>query len=129
MKKIVEDYFQNLFATENPSNFEKALEGLKKVISKELNDRLDMEFSSEEIKVVVFEMHPSKTSKPNGMHALFFQKLWDIVGSDVISFVKRLLKGSQDLAMTNKTCVVLLLKYNEPKQLAEFRHIAMSYIK
>lgn len=80
MKKIVEDYFQNLFATENPSNFEKALEGLKKVISKELNDRLDMEFSSEEIKVVVFEMHPSKTSKPNGMHALFFSKIMGYCG-------------------------------------------------
>lgn len=100
------------------------MEGLTTVVTDEMNEILDMEPTNEEIKSVVFQMHPNKAPGPDGMHALFFQKLWDIIGTDVIGFVKNWWRGSVNLLVTIKTCVVLIPKCEEPKQMADFRPIS-----
>ncbi len=39
------------------------------------------------MKKTLFQMHPSKAPRPDGMTALFFQKYWHIIGHDVSNAV------------------------------------------
>lgn len=39
-------------------------------------------FTREEIVAVVMSMHPSKSPRPDGIHAAFYQEFWNIVGDN-----------------------------------------------
>ena len=117
-------YFGTLFSTEGPTDFEQALDGLRPLVTEEMNSRLLIEPTEEEIKTALFQMHPNKAPGPDGMHALFFQKFWHVVGNDIITFVKRWWKGEVGLEDINKTCVVLIPKCANPKRMTEFRPIS-----
>ncbi|XP_056698562.1 uncharacterized protein [Spinacia oleracea] len=93
LDEIITTYFEGLFATSNPTGFEEALEGVERKVSEVMNGRLDKEPSGEEIREALFQMHPNKAPWPDGMHALFFQKFWGIVGGDIVSFVKAWWRG------------------------------------
>lgn len=73
-----------------------------------MNARLDEEPKEEDIKEALFQMHPDKAPGLDGMHALFFQKFWNIVGSEIVQFVLNWWKDGRDLSEVNKTCVVLI---------------------
>lgn len=104
LEDLVSNYFGNLFSTEVPTNFEQALKGLD-AIAEEMNTTLNAEPTDEEIRCALFQMHPNKAPGPDGMHALFFQKFWHIIGHDIILFVKNWWKGLVGLEAINKTCV------------------------
>ena len=58
----------------------------------------------------------------------FFQKVWDIVGDDVIGLVKCWWRGFFDLSSINKTCITLIYKCNEPKAMSDFLPISCNVI-
>ena len=124
LEDLVSSYFGKLFSIEVPTNFEQALEGLETRITDEMNTLLNKEPTDEEIKDALFQMHPNKAPGPDGMHALFFQKFWYIVGHDICSFVKNWWRGLVVLKDVNKTCVVLIPKCANPKRMTEFRPIS-----
>ncbi|KAM0970966.1 hypothetical protein ACFX15_018367 [Malus domestica] len=49
-----------------------------------LNNALQEPYSVEEIRMAVFQMHPSKSPGPDGMSPLFYQQFWHVVGLDVV---------------------------------------------
>lgn len=61
----------------------------------------------------------------DGMHALFFQKCWNIVGTTIVAFVQNWWEGTVDIAEINKTCIVLIPKCREPLQMGDFRPISL----
>lgn len=83
---------------------------LNHVVTDGMNEILDREPSGEEIKEALFQMHPNKAPGIDGMHALFFQKFWHIVGSDIIDFVQNWWKGRVNLNEANKTYIALIPK-------------------
>lgn len=63
------NYFTTLFTSCTPSqqNVELALQSLEHKVIAEMNFELDKEFSPEEIKSIIFQMHLSKAPGPNGL--------------------------------------------------------------
>ena len=58
-----------------------------------INFILDEEPTHEEIRVALFQMHPTKAVGIDGIHALFFKKFWDIIGDEIVGLVKKLVEG------------------------------------
>ena len=53
--------------------------------------QLDAVFSEDDVRNALFDMHPTKAPGPDGFHALFFQKHWSIVGTEVSQAVLAIL--------------------------------------
>ena len=49
-----------------------------------MNEVLNTDITSEEIRFATFQMHPTKALGKDGFYVIFYQKLWDIVGGDVV---------------------------------------------
>ncbi|KAA3474032.1 reverse transcriptase [Gossypium australe] len=61
----------------------------------------------------------------DGFPALFFQKYWDIVGSDISQYCLAVLKGEIEMGEINKTHIVLISKVDRPKNISQFRPISL----
>ncbi|KAA3475259.1 reverse transcriptase [Gossypium australe] len=70
-------------------------------------------------------MSPLKALGIDGFPALFFQKYWDIVGSDISRYCLAILKGEINMDEINKTHIVLIPKIDKPKNLSQFRPISL----
>ena len=77
------DFYQTLFTSGNPCNFEEVIKTIPHVVTYKMNDILMVEFHIEEVEVALKQMAPLKASSPNGMPPLFYQSYWSLLGSDV----------------------------------------------
>jgi hypothetical protein len=80
-------YFTQLFSTSSPATVDEVVSLVEQKVSPDMNDAMLAPFKVEEVKAALFQMNPSKAPSPDGMTALFFQKYWHIVGSDVSTAV------------------------------------------
>ena len=48
-----------------------------------MNESLTYPYTADEVRLALFQMHPSKSPGPDGMSPFFFQKYWHIIGNDV----------------------------------------------
>ena len=126
--RVAESYFQNLFSSANPSNMEFVLETVDRVVTPDMNNTLLQPYTPLEIKQALFQMHPSKSPRPDGMSPFFFQKYWHIVGSDVTDAVLSVLHSRHLLHKMNYTHIVLISKKNEPKLVFDFRPIGLGNV-
>ncbi|KAM1236380.1 hypothetical protein ACFX2I_037399 [Malus domestica] len=54
-----------------------------------MNEVLLQPYFVDEIKVTVFQIHPSKSPGSDGMSPLFYQQFWHIVGSEMVEVVNK----------------------------------------
>lgn len=76
--------------------------------------------SFSKIFTVFKNLHPSKSPGPDGMPAVFFQKLWNIVGLDVCNVIQNVFRPGRLPKALNRTFVVLIPKV---KLISKFNHI------
>ena len=110
LERLIIAYYENLFATNSPSGFEEAMARLGSKVTDQINEALDANPIVEEIRTATFQMNPTKAPGTDDFHAIFYQKLWDIVGEYVLCLVKKWWRGLIDLKTINKTCVSLISK-------------------
>ena len=79
MKHIITNYFSQMFQFNNTGVFDEALTGLGRCVTDDMNEGLDCEQICDDIKNALFQVHPTKASKPDGFHAPFFQNFWEVV--------------------------------------------------
>lgn len=79
----------------------------------------------EEIKNVIFSMKALKAPGIGGLHALFYQTQWHVVGKSVCSLIKGIFNGNEILKELNKTLIVLVPKSDNPISLKLFRPISL----
>ena len=84
-------YFRQIFESSNPEDIKEALSEVPTTITGPMNDSLTDSVSEWEVKLALFAMHPEKAPGPDGMTALFYHKLWDIVKDDLTFMVNKFL--------------------------------------
>ena len=95
------------------------------MVTSEMNHDLHRPFSNEEVRVALFQMHPSKAPGPDGMSALFYQKYWHIVGDDITHAVLDFLQSGNMLGCIKFTHIVLIPKVISPEFMSQFRPIIL----
>ena len=70
--QVVEQYFQELFTSTNPTSMESVLDLLDNLITPNMNNALLQWYMSDEVRQALFQMHPSKSLGLDGMSPFFF---------------------------------------------------------
>ena len=91
VEKVAVDYFDGLFSSTNPTEFDRFLEEIGSSISPQMNEMLLRLATEEDVRQALFMMHPEKASGPDGMTALFYQHSWNIIKKDVVELVNNFL--------------------------------------
>ena len=118
-------YFEDIYSTSNPSMVDEVTVVIPTIVTEEMNMELSRNFTREEIVTALKQIHPTKSPGPDGMSAIFFQKYWDIVGSNVSNMILNVLNYGMSLDVINKTNIVLIPKTNNPKRMTNFRPISL----
>ncbi|KAL8171227.1 hypothetical protein V2J09_023031 [Rumex salicifolius] len=92
LRSIIVDFFGELFSSAGVQD-----------VTPLKNADLIMLPTADEVRSALFMMHPTKAPGIDGMHAIFYQKFWPIVGQDIIQFIQQWWMGEVGLKDINKT--------------------------
>uniref|UniRef100_A0A803QN19 Reverse transcriptase domain-containing protein n=1 Tax=Cannabis sativa TaxID=3483 RepID=A0A803QN19_CANSA len=124
LQDVIKGYFQDLF---HSSGFElgTTLNGIQPTVTDEQNESLLIPVEEDEVRRALFQMHPNKSPGPDGMNPAFYQKHWDIVGSDVVHFVQDFFESGKFPNSINDTHIALIPKKKNPSQMSDLRPISL----
>ena len=123
-----ESYFHQLFTSTNPANVDTVLDSVDNLVTPTMNATLLQRYTPEEVKIALFQMHPSKAPGLDGMSRFFFQKFWHIIGPDVTAAILSVLNSSHMLKKMNYTHIFLIPKKNDPKHMADYGPISLGNV-
>ncbi|XP_048601936.1 uncharacterized protein LOC106377234 isoform X1 [Brassica napus] len=125
VEKVAVEYFDDLFQTTAPSEFNCFLEEVSPSITPQMNQWLIRPATEEEIRQTLFMMHPEKAPGQDGMTALFFQHSWHIIKKDLLDMVNIfLILGNLDTRL-NLMNICLIPKKERPTRMTELRPISL----
>lgn len=124
MDTIISDYFKQIF-TASETQWDDILACVQPLITEQLNSELLRPIQDEEVKSVLFQMHPDKAPRPDGMTPGFFQKYWNIIGTDLIKIVHDFFTTGSLAKDLNETNIVLIPKKKNPVNMGDLRPIAL----
>nr|DAD18446.1 TPA_asm: hypothetical protein HUJ06_019909 [Nelumbo nucifera] len=81
-----------------------------------------------EIQQTLFSMNPLKAIGPDGLHALFFQNGWNVVGVDFCHFIRTLFVEPSRIASISDTWIALILKKGKVETTSDFHPTGLSNI-
>lgn len=125
---MTENYFQKLFLATNGIDMDIVLDKVDRLVTSNMNYTLIQDYTANEVKHALFQMHPSKSPGLDGMSPFFFQKYWHIVRPNVTNIVLSVLCHGHLLRKINFTHIVLVPKVNEPKHVSSFRPISLGNV-
>ena len=70
--KIAKDYYRQLFTSSNPTNMEGVLDVVDRVVTDEMAHSLIQPYIEDEVRVALFQMHPSKSLGPGWYVSFLF---------------------------------------------------------
>ncbi|XP_074293711.1 uncharacterized protein LOC141620847 [Silene latifolia] len=123
--KVALDYFQGLFTTSNPTDFDDVVAGIGGRVTDDMNAELRRDYGEDEVLDALNQMHPLKAPGPDGTNGLFYQTYWSTVGPEVVRAVLAILRGERSPRDINKTNIVLIPKKKAPDKIRDFRPISL----
>ncbi|WZY76441.1 hypothetical protein YC2023_022825 [Brassica napus] len=87
-------------------------------------DKLQEDFSDEEIKDAFFNLPRNKSCGPDGFSSEFFIGCWSIIGPEITSAVKEFFREGKLLRQWNSTLLVLIPKIRNASKIGDFRPIS-----
>ena len=125
VEKVTVDYFEELFSTISPSKFDNFLSEIAPGITPQMNQRLLRMATEEEVREVLFMMHPEKAPDSDDMTTLFFQHSWHIIKSDLVEMVNNFLVSGEMDSRLNITHICMIPKTKRPTRMTELRPISL----
>jgi hypothetical protein len=122
---MTQNFYTGLYTSEDTIGMEEVLQSVPIFVTPEMNEQLMEEFRGEEVKHALFQMFPLKALGPDGYPSQFFQKHWDLCGTEVTTAVLRILRGGESPEGINKTFIVLIPKVASPEELGQFWPISL----
>ncbi|XP_073035927.1 uncharacterized protein [Primulina eburnea] len=124
IQKLIVDFYKNLYRTSEGEG--SGIEDLEwcPLASTEA-ERLEENFSEEEIRAAVFECDGSKAPGPDGFTMAFYQKNWDTVKPDLLKVFAEFFDGGIINGITNETYICLIPKKKEAMRIKDFRPISL----
>lgn len=86
---------------------------------------LNCSFNPKKVREFLFQMHPSKSLRPDGLSPLLFQRYRSIVGNDVSNVVIFILSSGHILRKISYIYVTLILKPKNPWEMDHLRLISL----
>ncbi|CAL8083632.1 unnamed protein product [Prunus armeniaca] len=77
------DFYHQLFSSDHGSKEIEIFDAMKKRVPQMTQHALNLDLTRDEVEAALQSMAPTKSLGLDGMLALFYQKYWDVVGSDV----------------------------------------------
>lgn len=124
LEELIGAYYDNLFQSRG-SDMQEILEGIDVCINQAQNEELIQKFTDEEVRDVIFSMHPDKSPGPDGMNPAFYQRFWNIIGPDTVKECRQILSSGKISQNLNDTLVVLIPKKTNPEVLTDLRPISL----
>jgi hypothetical protein len=125
LKPLISDYFTNLFTSEVQATDPALLQKIQPKVDQLMNERLLAPFTAEEVKKAVFSIGDLKAPGPDGLHAIFYKKFWDVCGVEITHEVLQALISGTIPDGWNDTTVVLIPKIDIPELVSQFRPISL----
>jgi hypothetical protein len=125
IESVAVDYFERLFASSQPARINKTLMAVDNTVSQDANRKLLLPFSADEVRVALFQMHPSKAPGLDGMTSFFFQKFWHVIGPSVSTAILSVLNSTRILRKINLTHIYLILKKKNPEHMSDYHPISL----
>ncbi|CAB4263103.1 unnamed protein product [Prunus armeniaca] len=72
VRRIIEDYFKNIFSSSGPRNWGSAINCIEKVVTLQMNLELIQPVLLKKVKKAAFEMGSLKAPGPNGFQGTFY---------------------------------------------------------
>lgn len=86
---------------------------------------IEKRLSDEEIRHVAFSMGPFKAPGIDGLHIVFFQSQWEIIGKAVCKFIRDAFEDPSIIKNVNQTLLVLIPKVENPESLKDMCPISL----
>ena len=122
------DFYQDLFTSSNPTNFETILEQIPHVVIEEMNSELMKEFLTQEVEVALKQMAPLKSPGPDGMPPIFYQNYWSMVGNDVTDAILMYLNTGTFPSPLGHSFITLIPKVKNPEYISQYQPISLSNV-
>ena len=122
---VASDYFMNIFKVGTCDRMEECLNAVHRRLIDDMLEVLSRPYSSDEVRVALFQIGPTKAPGPDGMNALFYQKFWHIVGNGMTNAVLDFLHSGHMVPAINYTHIVLIPKVKKLEKMADSRPISL----
>ncbi|KAK6139325.1 hypothetical protein DH2020_026940 [Rehmannia glutinosa] len=123
----IQKYFAELFTSSNPIglDMENIVNSINSTIPPDLGASLNELFIEDEVKKALSSMRATKAPGPDGFHPIFFQKNWDLIGTDLIDIVLGILNHGKFVRAFNATTIVMIPKVAQPSKVEDFQPISL----
>ncbi|XP_019150238.1 PREDICTED: uncharacterized protein LOC109147056 [Ipomoea nil] len=128
MRHVILNYYRGIFSSSSLTVNDDFFESIQPRVTAAQNEGLLRPFEESEIKAALFSMYPDKAPGPDGMNPGFYQHFWDVVGSDVSSFIVNCLNNCSLPNRLNETNIILIPKKKTPEMVSDYRPIALSNV-
>lgn len=125
IERAAQNFFSKLFSASPYFMNQDLFDGINPRISDHDNEMFTKIPSLAEVKEAITQMNPSSSPGNDGFTGYFYLACWEIIESDLCSFIIDFFRGAYNPKEINSTTLVLISKVPEARQLGDFRPISL----